>query len=871
MINKGFDFEGARGKYGQWIELILSDRDMRKLQSMGYEYEVKVEDLQRHYASRLKNVAKGQFGDGSIGGFYTFDEMVAQLDSMKNRHPSLISDKIIIGYTVLNNPIYAVKISNNVDADDGDPEVFYNAMHHAREPQGMMTLIYYMWWLLDNYGNDPLATYIVNNRQLWFVPMINVDGYIHNYSTYPNGGGMWRKNARDNDNDGVHFSYRDGVDINRNYPIGWGEGNSSTDSTSDVYQGPAPFSEPELTAIKEFVATHDFKIAFNYHSYSNLYLFPWGYQNLPCPDDAYFRYLTSQMARENGYIVGRPGEMLYDAGGGAIDWEYTETGRKNKIFGITPEVGNLDDGFWPATDRILPLAQENLRANQIGALAAGAYPKISDINILVNSGSSAIYPGSLVSVEVELHNLGLQTAQYVMLSVHPHPSYTLPYYSSAVFPVISNRFLYPGLPVDEAPFMLQIAPDAAYESIPVILSVWADQFTFEQDTIYLNIGKEKILAFEEGFENGSDHWQQLQDWDIYSGNASEGSFSITDSPNGEYENNTINTLISQPISVREVTDLWLEYDINYQIEAGWDFVTVAYSVDNGNSWTPIITDNMVEGSENSALPSGQYGYSGNSNGWIHETHAIHLNQDSTIQLKFSLLSDGYVTADGIYLDNIKLYSLRNATNFPPMFFAETDTMSPIITDSTIVFRTLVTDNNIVDSVEFHWKIDEGDWNTGLMVAKDSLFTYSLDLKDLPLNCTISHNYTAYDDSGAVSYYPIGAPDRRLRYYLENPLSVQPDENNIPNQIQLSQNYPNPFNPVTTIEYSIPSDMKISLKIFNTRGQLIKTLKTGEEKAGTYQIQWDGTNWNGQSVSSGIYFYRLETPAGNLVKKLLFIK
>jgi carboxypeptidase T len=67
----------------------------------------------------------------------------------------------------------------------------------------MMQNIYFMYWLFENYNIDPIATYILENRELYFTPVINPDGYEYNRSTNPNGGGMWRKNRKLNS--GIHL------------------------------------------------------------------------------------------------------------------------------------------------------------------------------------------------------------------------------------------------------------------------------------------------------------------------------------------------------------------------------------------------------------------------------------------------------------------------------------------------------------------------------------------------------------------------------------------------------------------------------------------------------------------------------------------
>jgi flagellar hook assembly protein FlgD len=88
---------------------------------------------------------------------------------------------------------------------------------------------------------------------------------------------------------------------------------------------------------------------------------------------------------------------------------------------------------------------------------------------------------------------------------------------------------------------------------------------------------------------------------------------------------------------------------------------------------------------------------------------------------------------------------------------------------------------------------------------------------------------------------------------------------------LDQNRPNPFNPTTTISYTIPEKANVSLKIYNNVGQLVKTLIDDTQEAGTMSVVWDGKDDRGQTVSSGLYYYRLVS--GNFVasRKMLVLK
>ena len=86
-----------------------------------------------------------------------------------------------------------------------------------------------------------------------------------------------------------------------------------------------------------------------------------------------------------------------------------------------------------------------------------------------------------------------------------------------------------------------------------------------------------------------------------------------------------------------------------------------------------------------------------------------------------------------------------------------------------------------------------------------------------------------------------------------------------------QNYPNPINPSTTITFAVPEASEVTLAIYNLRGQLIQTLVAGAVTAGRHNVVWDGTNFRGAKVASGIYLYKLQAKDFVTARKLVFTK
>ena len=376
-------------KTDQYIQFVISQYDLDKLILENITYEVIHEDIEEFYKSRLiQNYSSRDFNYGSMGGYYTFQEIEENIDELIFLYPNIISQKISIGLSLEGRNIWALKVSDNPNINEQEPQALYTGLHHSREPMSYMNLFYFMHWLGENYETDLLAQHLVNNRELWFIPAINPDGLVYNETIAPGGGGMQRKNTRDTCS-GTPI----GVDLNRNYGYLWGYDNegSSPDGCNETYRGTSPFSEPETQAVRDFVNQHDFKIIFNYHSYSDLLIYPFGYEyenNAPQEDIDIFIEYGQDMVQYNGYTLGTCPDLLYPVNGDACDWMYGEA----NIFSYTPEIGSNSDGFWPATQRILPLAQENLYPNQVLALNAGSK---YDVNISIDSesfNSNNVYP-----------------------------------------------------------------------------------------------------------------------------------------------------------------------------------------------------------------------------------------------------------------------------------------------------------------------------------------------------------------------------------------------------------------------------------------------------------------------------------------------
>lgn len=338
--------------YPDQPEVIVSQEEYRQLLARGFQLEIARNDVVGFYQSRMTR-------DRNYGDFHTYSEGMAEIQQLHSDFPDLVSDPIVIGQSLQGNNVWAVKISDNPEVDEDEPEVFYNSYIHAREAITVEVLLYFMHHLTDNYGSDPRVTDIVNERELWFVPFMNPDGVLYNEQTNPNGGGMWRKTRRNN-GDGSW-----GVDPNRNWGYEWGFDNSGSSpyGSDETYRGPYAFSEPSQQSVREFINSRHFANSITYHSYSDLIIYPWGYDEIYTEDHAVFTQVAQQMAQYNGYTPGTAWELLYPVNGDTDDWMYGATDEHPKMLAYTVEVGDYYDGFWPDESDIPTLCEENLEPN----------------------------------------------------------------------------------------------------------------------------------------------------------------------------------------------------------------------------------------------------------------------------------------------------------------------------------------------------------------------------------------------------------------------------------------------------------------------------------------------------------------------------
>jgi hypothetical protein len=373
--------------------------------------------------------------------YFTYETMVDALNILEAKHPDIMkvydltatndeNRKGIPSHTWQNRKVWAVKISDGVEtepdyhSDPTEADILIIGAHHGTEWPSFEVSMYFLFYLVENYGKEPTdsdgdgeinedpvdgfdndgdgsidedeiegrVTWLVDNREIWIVPMLNPDGVTvdkrqNGRETVP---GLFEENIPTN-----------GVDLNRNYPYMWasaydpqtGNTEDSPNPLSSVYRGPKDgydddgdslrrdenrpgvfrwindpnyidedpvngidddndgkldedpdggFSEPESLALGNLIEVLDWNedgksdviTTITHHTFSELIIYPWGYVDEPTANDELFQFIGHQMSETNGYEVIQ-GPELYPTSGGLNDWLYG----KHNIMPFTFELG----------------------------------------------------------------------------------------------------------------------------------------------------------------------------------------------------------------------------------------------------------------------------------------------------------------------------------------------------------------------------------------------------------------------------------------------------------------------------------------------------------------------------------------------------
>lgn len=239
---------------------------------------------------------------------------------------------------------------------------------------------------------------------------------------------------------------------------------------------------------------------------------------------------------------------------------------------------------------------------------------------------------------------------------------------------------------------------------------------------------------------------------------------------------------------------------------------------------------------------------------------------------YDLASDGnalwitgrFTHAGGVPASNVTRWTF--CTPEPPTFVGGGTGAS--VEGTSITFSWDATSGSSTKSVaatSYDLQISSGNSFDSIVVDESNISSNSYTATNLSENTTYSWRIRAVVDASEGAWSP------RESVTTGVATDIIELDNNLPHSFSLSQNYPNPFNPTTDINFAIPKKSNVTLTVYNMLGKKVKTLVNENMAAGNYSVSWDGTNSNGEQVSSGIYLYKIVTDLNSSSKKMVLLK
>jgi len=280
---------------------------------------------------------------------------MAYIQTTANNNKDLAS-YYSIGKTYLGNDLRVMVLKTSTS----QKKIWLDCGIHAREWVSPSSCIWFIDRLIADYKKkDPVAVDLLNFYEFHILPLYNPDGYEYTHTNYR----LWRKNRSPNPGSSCI-----GTDLNRNFGYQWMVAGSSSNPCADTYAGSKGDSEVENQYVEKtlLASKGQWDAYITLHSYSALWMVPWGYTKV-LPTDYSDLLAVSQIGadalkRTNGtsFTIGSPANMLYEASGGSFDWTKSIAGIKYSIcLELRPGQSGVDSqyGFVLPESRV-PMAGE---------------------------------------------------------------------------------------------------------------------------------------------------------------------------------------------------------------------------------------------------------------------------------------------------------------------------------------------------------------------------------------------------------------------------------------------------------------------------------------------------------------------------------
>ncbi len=353
-ISPKYDLDIASARANEYYDIVADQDVLMKIRGSGLSYEIIVFSI-----AYIKEQVRA--------AYLSYTEVNDSLQQMVQNYPSICKLDSLPIPTYQGNWMYGVKISDNVHVEEDDePGFLVDGLHHSREWACIPTVLFFADSMLRAYGTVGNITDIIDNTELYCFPIINADGYLHDYPS----GNWWRKNREP-------FGDTTGTDANRNYAGctselegEWGavdNGKASHRPASDLFAGAYANSGDETRALTRYVKSHICNANMSYHSSGEMLMWPWGWKYQQTPDSALYNHFGNNAAD----LVQRLGGGYYDRGpiaitiypvsGSSVDWFY---GWSRYVGGVsnlsfTTEIGT---SFYQPVSQLDHIIHQNFKA-----------------------------------------------------------------------------------------------------------------------------------------------------------------------------------------------------------------------------------------------------------------------------------------------------------------------------------------------------------------------------------------------------------------------------------------------------------------------------------------------------------------------------
>ncbi|RMB63852.1 T9SS C-terminal target domain-containing protein [Dokdonia sinensis] len=537
----------------------------------------------------------------SMMGCLTISEVESEMNLMHSFFPNLISAKMDAGApsntktygntlgTATWGPqtVYYSRMTSDQDSDEGTkPQILITSMIHAREVSALMSNMFFMWYLLENYATDPAIKHLLDNNEIYFIPVVNPDGLLWNETIAPSGGGFQRKNLRVNSGDSgtININNNDrGVDLNRNFDYFFGSAGSGSSGvpSADSYRGPNAFSEPESRILRDFVLSRNFETGLMNHSFANGIPHPYGGNpTFTSGREDEMHKMHEDMTKYNRYVSGAT--IFSAANGIADDWMLGgnidgngSVGSGQNILATTPEHGGT--GFWPNPTDITPIAKTGMRIYLTAVYYGGKYARLHD---LTQSDIATI----TADLDFGIERVGLAGSNF---SIELSP--------------VSSNIVSMTSPTTQSLTMLEqknvsgtVTLDPSIQPNDII--EYNVKLRNEDNVVIYDVNIKKyfqpsVIFADDVDANGLSNWTVTGDWSTtnqkpYAGSPS-GNTSIRSTATIPYVNNGNGVLTtSTSYSLTDVSEAVVQFYTKWDLERNFDFVEIQGST-NGTSWTPL--------------------------------------------------------------------------------------------------------------------------------------------------------------------------------------------------------------------------------------------------------------------------------------------